>query len=98
MTRCRVGVAGVGIGAGAAIAGGNPAEAADEFGDILFALVNLGRHLKVEPEAALRATNEKFRRRFAHIEARLAEQDRTPDEASLDEMEALWQEAKTVAT
>ncbi|MCC0029019.1 MAG: nucleoside triphosphate pyrophosphohydrolase [Brucellaceae bacterium] len=79
----------------AAIAGGNPAEAADEFGDILFALVNLGRHLKVEPEAALRATNEKFRRRFAHIEARLAEQDRTPDEASLDEMEALWQEAKT---
>ena len=78
----------------AAIAGGNQAEAADEFGDILFALVNLGRHLKVEPEAALRATNEKFRRRFAHIEARLAEQDRTPDEASLDEMEALWVEAK----
>ena len=82
----------------AAIAGGNQAEAADEFGDILFAMVNLGRHLKVEPEAALRATNEKFRRRFAHIEARLAEQDRTPDEASLDEMEALWQEAKTAAT
>ena len=82
----------------AAIAGGNQAEAADEFGDILFAMVNLGRHLKAEPEAALRATNEKFRRRFAHIEARLAEQDRTPDEASLDEMEALWQEAKTAAT
>ncbi len=79
----------------AAIAGGDEAEAAGEFGDILFAMVNLGRHLKVEPEAALRATNEKFRRRFAHIEKRLAEQGRTPGDATLDEMEALWQEAKT---
>jgi ATP diphosphatase len=66
----------------------------DELGDVLFAVANLARHLKLDPEKALRGTNDKFRRRFAHIEARLADQGRTPSEASLDEMEALWVEAK----
>jgi ATP diphosphatase len=67
----------------------------DEFGDVLFAVANLARHCKVDPEAALRATNDKFERRFRHIERRLAEAGRTTSEATLEEMEALWQEAKT---
>ena len=65
-----------------------------EVGDLLFAAVNLARHLKVDPESALRGANAKFERRFAHIEHRLAERGRTPQSASLDEMEALWVEAK----
>lgn len=68
-----------------------------ELGDVLFAAANLARHLAVDPEAALRTTNEKFRRRFAYIEATLARRGRSPQEASLDEMEAIWQEAKTAA-
>jgi ATP diphosphatase len=68
---------------------------ADELGDVLFAVANLARHCKVDPEAALRATNDKFERRFRYIEARLAEQGRRPADASLEEMEALWQQAKT---
>ena len=67
----------------------------DELGDVLFAVANLARHCKVDPEAALRATNDKFERRFRHIERRLAEAGRTPADATLEEMEALWQEAKT---
>jgi len=67
----------------------------DELGDVLFAVANLARHCKVEPEAALRATNDKFERRFRHIEHRLAEQGRRPADATLGEMEVLWQEAKT---
>ncbi|BBE71332.1 nucleoside triphosphate pyrophosphohydrolase [Oharaeibacter diazotrophicus] len=67
-----------------------------ELGDVLFALANLGRHLKVDPDSALRRTNLKFRRRFAHIEAALARTGRTPADADLAEMEALWQEAKGV--
>jgi nucleoside triphosphate diphosphatase len=70
---------------------------ADELGDVLFAVANLARHCKVDPEAALRATNNKFERRFRHIERRLAEQGRHPSQATLDEMEMLWQEAKTKA-
>src|SRR4051794_33641346 len=66
----------------------------DELGDILFVIVNLARFVKVDPEQALRRTNAKFRERWSHIEARLAEQGRTPDAAAIDEMEALWQEAK----
>jgi nucleoside triphosphate diphosphatase len=65
-----------------------------EVGDLLFAAVNLARHLKVDPEAALRGANLKFERRFAHIETRLAERGQTPESASLDEMEQLWAEAK----
>lgn len=66
----------------------------DEFGDILFAVVNLGRHLKVDPETALRRTNAKFTRRFGAIEQALADQGRDPHGASLEEMEELWQAAK----
>jgi len=69
----------------------------DELGDVLFAVANLGRHCKVGPEAALRATNDKFERRFRYIEHRLAEVGRKPADATLEEMEALWQEAKTAA-
>ncbi len=68
---------------------------ADELGDVLFAVANLARHCKVEPEGALRSTNDKFERRFRYLERRLAEQGRTPSEATLEEMEALWQEAKS---
>lgn len=66
----------------------------DELGDVLFAVANLARHLAIDPEKALRGTNDKFRRRFGHIEKRLADQGRTPAEATLEEMEALWVEAK----
>jgi len=69
----------------------------DELGDVLFAVANLARHCRIDPEAALRATNDKFERRFRHIEKRLAETDRKPADATLNEMEALWQEAKTKA-
>jgi ATP diphosphatase len=73
----------------------DPARVSDELGDVLFAVANLARHCKVDPEAALRGTNDKFERRFRHIESRLAEQGRKPADATLDEMEALWQEAKS---
>jgi ATP diphosphatase len=73
---------------------GDRARLADEVGDLLFAVANLARHAGVDPETALSGTNGKFTRRFAHIEARLAAVDRGPHEASLEEMEALWQEAK----
>lgn len=66
----------------------------DEFGDLLFVLANLSRHLSVDPEAALRRTNEKFARRFRHIERRLAERGVDINAASLEEMEYLWTEAK----
>ncbi|MFD2262554.1 nucleoside triphosphate pyrophosphohydrolase [Lacibacterium aquatile] len=66
----------------------------DELGDVLFCAVNLARHLKVDPEAAIRSTNAKFERRFRRVESLLADQGRTPTEASLDEMEALWVQAK----
>ena len=66
----------------------------DEIGDLLFAVVNLARHLKVEPEAALRRTNAKFRRRFGHIEDQLRARGQSLEAASLDEMEAHWQAAK----
>ena len=67
---------------------------AGEVGDLLFAVANLARHLSVDPEAALRGANAKFERRFAHIESRLGEVGRAPADATLDEMEALWGEAK----
>jgi ATP diphosphatase len=67
----------------------------DEIGDLLFAVANLARHLKVDPDQALRGTNAKFIRRFAAIERALAAEGRAPRDASLDEMEALWQAAKT---
>jgi ATP diphosphatase len=79
----------------AELAGGDRARLKDEVGDLLFAVANLARHAGVDPEIALAGTNGKFTRRFAHIEARLVEAGRGPHEASLEEMEALWQEAKT---
>jgi ATP diphosphatase len=78
----------------AAIAGGREAEIRDEFGDLLFALVNLGRHLKADPEAALRGTNEKFRSRFHAVETALSARGSSLDAATLEEMEELWQAAK----
>ena len=70
------------------------AEVAEEFGDLLFVMANLARHLKVDPEAALRAANAKFTRRFGRIEDWLAETGKTPDQSDLDEMDALWNRAK----
>jgi nucleoside triphosphate diphosphatase len=69
-------------------------EMADETGDLLFALVNLARHAKIDPEMALRRTNAKFERRFAYIERTLTAQGRTLEQATLDEMDELWNEAK----
>lgn len=66
----------------------------DEFGDLLFVMANLSRFLKVDAERALRRTNRKFRQRFAYIERRLRERGREIQAATLEEMEALWQEAK----
>ncbi|HYE66308.1 MAG TPA: nucleoside triphosphate pyrophosphohydrolase [Pyrinomonadaceae bacterium] len=69
----------------------------EEVGDLLFAVANIARHLQVEPEAALKLTNRKFRRRFRHVEQGLKARGRTLDAATLDEMESLWQEAKRSA-
>jgi ATP diphosphatase len=66
----------------------------DEIGDLLFAIVNLARHLEIDPEAALAGTNLKFRRRFAEIERGLKESGRTLDQATLEEMDELWKRAK----
>jgi MazG family protein len=66
----------------------------EELGDLLFAVTNIARHLNVEPEAALKLTNRKFRRRFGYIERKLRERSQTFDATTLDEMESLWQEAK----
>jgi MazG family protein len=69
-------------------------EQAREVGDLLFAAVNLARHLRVDPERELRATIHRFRDRFHHIERRLSEQGRRPSDAALEELDALWEEAK----
>ncbi|MGQ0457614.1 MAG: nucleoside triphosphate pyrophosphohydrolase [Hyphomicrobium sp.] len=66
----------------------------EEFGDVLFVMANIARHLKIDPENALRGANHKFTHRFAHIEARLAERGRAPAQSTLEEMDALWDEAK----
>jgi ATP diphosphatase len=66
----------------------------EEYGDLLFAMTNVARHLGIDPEAALRAANGKFERRFAHIESRLAESGKVPRDSNLEEMDALWDEAK----
>lgn len=74
--------------------GGGPNRLRDEVGDLLFAVVNLARHLEVDPEGALRGANAKFERRFRRIEALLAEAGREARDASLEELEALWLQAK----
>jgi ATP diphosphatase len=81
-----------------AMASGKQAATEDEFGDVLFSLVNLGRKLKLDSEKALSGTNHKFRSRFHFIEQTLAAQGRTLEEASLEEMEAIWQSAKAKKT
>jgi MazG family protein len=68
---------------------------AEEVGDLLFVAVNLARKAGIDPESALKAANRKFRARFRHIEERLKEKGRSPAQATLEEMDALWQEAKT---
>jgi ATP diphosphatase len=78
----------------AEIAAGHAQRATAEVGDLLFAVVNLARHLGADPEAALRTTNEKFLRRFGAIERALASRGKRPQNATLAEMDALWDEAK----
>lgn len=67
---------------------------AEEFGDLLFVMANLARHLKLDPEDALRQANAKFVRRFAAIEAKLAQDGRAPESSDLEEMDRLWNEVK----
>lgn len=70
------------------------AEIEEEFGDLLFVIANLARHLNIEPEAALRAANAKFTRRFEGVEAKLAANGKTPEDSDLAEMDALWDQVK----
>ncbi len=70
------------------------AEVEEEFGDLLFVMANLARHLKIDPEAALRAANSKFTRRFEAVEAKLKSLGKTPDQSDLTEMDALWDAVK----
>jgi ATP diphosphatase len=72
----------------------DPTAAAEEIGDLLFAVVNYARKLNIDPESALRATNEKFRRRFRSIEHVLSQRGKSPKQSNLAEMDALWNEAK----
>ena len=78
-----------------ALASGERHEVAAETGDLLFAVVNLARHIGADPEAALRGANLKFERRFAFIEQSLAANGKTPEQSSLSEMDALWEAAKS---
>ena len=77
-----------------ALASGDKAAIKEEIGDLLFVIANLARHVDADPEACLTAANAKFERRFAGIEAALEQDGRKPADASLDEMEALWQRVK----
>ncbi len=77
-----------------ALKDGRSEKIGDELGDLIFALVNIGRHAAIQPEEALRGTNTKFRRRFKHIETVLESNDETLEQATLDRMEMLWQDAK----
>ncbi len=74
--------------------GGNTQKLGEECGDLLFSCVNLLRHLNVDPETALRNANRKFERRFRAVETSLTDQGRQASDAPLDELEALWQQAK----
>ncbi|MBL8895829.1 MAG: nucleoside triphosphate pyrophosphohydrolase, partial [Rhizobiales bacterium] len=72
----------------------SPDKMAEEFGDLLFVVANLARHLDIDPEAALRAANAKFERRFRYIEQELEKEGRKPTDSDLIEMDRLWDEAK----
>ena len=78
----------------AALASGSPDQIENELGDLLFSLVNIARFVKVDPEQALRRTNSKFRQRFGHVERRLEAQGKEVAGTPIEELEALWQEAK----
>lgn len=78
----------------AELADADPLRLEDEIGDLLFAITNLARHLQVDPQRALQHTNQKFRRRFAFIETQLQTQNKTLQDATLAEMDALWEAAK----
>jgi nucleoside triphosphate diphosphatase len=80
----------------AASASGDPRSLAEELGDVLFVLANLARRHGLDPEDALRGSNRKFERRFRHIEATLSRQGRRLEDATLAEMDALWEEAKAL--
>ena len=71
-----------------------PQDQFEEYGELLFVMANLARHLNIDPEAALRAANEKFTRRFKYIENALAAENRHPETSNLAEMDALWDKAK----
>lgn len=77
-----------------AVEDGSQADREAEFGDLMFVMANVARHLKIDPEAALRSANAKFTRRFSRIEDVLAESGRTPDQSNLEEMDTLWDRAK----
>lgn len=79
-----------------ALKDGDRAKVSDELGDLIFAVVNIGRHIKADPEQALRGTNTKFRRRFRHIENTLEAEGATLEEATLERMEEIWQAAKAI--
>jgi len=70
------------------------ADVEEEFGDLLFVMANLARHLKIDPESALRAANSKFHRRFRGVEAKLKSAGKSPESSSLEEMDQLWNEVK----
>jgi len=74
---------------------GSSKQLEDELGDLLFVLVNLARFVKVDPEQALRKTNAKFRHRFGYVETTLAERGASPADSNIEEMESLWQQAKS---
>ena len=78
----------------AEIVAGSRTKAGQEVGDLLFAVVNLARHVEADPEAMLRSTNLKFEQRFAAIELALAQRGKSPQQATLAEMDALWEESK----
>lgn len=77
---------------------GRKQRVAEEFGDLLFVMANIARHLRVDPESCLRDANAKFVRRFHSIEAALAKDGRKPEDSSLEEMDQLWDEAKAAET
>ncbi|MFC1836360.1 MazG nucleotide pyrophosphohydrolase domain-containing protein, partial [Thermodesulfobacteriota bacterium] len=78
------------------VAAGSERDMREEFGDLLFVVVNAARHLGVNGETALNETSDKFERRFRHVEERLLERGKHPDQATLEEMDELWDEAKSL--
>ncbi|GGF83849.1 MULTISPECIES: nucleoside triphosphate pyrophosphohydrolase [Rhizobium] len=79
-----------------ALQAGHPEKVSDELGDLIFAMVNIGRHVNADPENSLRGTNTKFRRRFNYIETELSKAGESLDAATLERMEDLWQAAKAI--